>query len=415
METRKSDAQRREKSACPNMPVNDEIKFLDLLLVLVNHKKMILVTCVVTFVLACGAMLLMPNIYTATAKILPPQEDKGGLGAMLGGMGDLASLAGVSVGGGSGDLYVSMLQSRTVADAIIDRFDLKTRFEWETRSGAYNALAAKLNVALEMKDGIIEVSVDDKDPHLAADMANAFVEELQKLNVAINLNSAGRQRKFLEDRLTMVKKDLIKAEEGLKGFQETNKAFRIADQAKAIIEAISKLKGALAGKEVELGVLLSYQTEQHPQVKGLKEGIAQIKDQLRKLERSPPGKKVSGDTFIATSAVPELGVQYGRLLREFKVQETLFELLTKQYEVAKIDEAKNTSTIQVLDPAFVPDRKSKPKRSFVVLLLTVVAAFMAVFFAFIREYRVRMLEEDRVRWLEIKKSLQIRKKSGTND
>jgi len=388
----------------------DEINLLDYLLVLVKHKKMILLTTLAAFVLACGATLLMPNIYTATAKILPPSEGKGGLSAMLGGMGDLAALAGISAGGGSGDLYVAMLQSRTVSDAIIGRFDLMQVYEQEFRTLAYEALNKHVSVSLGKKDGIISVSVDDEDPERAAAMANAYVDELKKLNIELNLSNAGRERLFLERRLAVVKSDLVLAEENLRQFQEQNKAIRIDAQASAIIEAIAQLKAELAGKEVQLGVLLSYQTEQNPDVKALREGVAQIKDQIRRLEQSPSGKEVTGDVFITTADVPALGVQYARLLRDFKVQETLFELLTKQYEVAKISEAKNTSTIQVLDEAFVPDKKSKPKRSLIVLMVTFVAGFMSVILAFILEYGQRMSEEDRQRWGEIVRAARLNKK-----
>ena len=157
-------------------------------------------------------------------------------------------------------------------------------------------------------------------------------------------------------------------------------------------------------------MLLSYQTEQNPQVKALRESVAQLKEQLRRMESSPEGQKVSGDVFIATSQVPELGLQYARLMRDFKVQETLYELLTKQYEVAKINEAKNTSTLQVLDDAFVPDRKSKPKRALMVLLATFAVGFLAVLAAFVREFGERMDGEDRQRWEAIKKAARLRKR-----
>ena len=362
---------------------DDEINLLELLLVIVQHKKMIILTCVITFVVACGITLLMPNIYTATARVLPPQEDSGGLSSMLGSMGGLASLAGISTGGGKGELYVGMLKSRTVSDAIIDRFNLIEHYDWDTRTGAYNELAGKAKFSLGKDDGIMTVSFEDKDPKLAADIVNAYIEELQKLNVKINLNNAGRERVFLEDRLNVVKKDLAKAEDALKDFQEKNKAIRIDDQASAIIGAIASLKGELASKEVELGVLLSSQTEQNPQVVALREGIIQIKEQISKMERSPQGKKGSDDIFLATSEVPELGVQYARLLRDFKVQETLFELLTKQYELAKINEEKNTTSIQVLDNAVPSDGKTKPNRFAIVGLFTFCAFFISVLISFV--------------------------------
>ena len=383
----------------------DEINLLDLLLVLVRHKKLILGACAATFLLTCGMTLLMPNIYTATARILPPQQENNGFPSTLGNTGRLAALAGVSVGSGSGELYVGLLQSRTVADAVIDRFDLMEVYQQKYRSRTYDLLKNHVTVSLGKKDGIITISFDDKDPRRAAAIANAFVEEIKKLNVALNLSSAGRERAFLDERLKVVRQDLLHAEENLKKFQEENKAIRIDDQASAIIEAISRLKGELASKEVEVGVLLTYQTEQNPQVKALREAIEQLKGQLRRLEQSPAGQKAGGDSFIPTSEVPALGVQYARLLREFKVQETLYELLTKQSEAAKIGEAKNTSTIQVIDVAVAPDRKSKPKRSVIVLLITCVAFISSAGLAFVREYSKRMPMEDRRRWEEIKGAL----------
>ncbi len=394
----------------PGYEDDDEINLLDLLLVLAKNKWLIIGSCAATFVLACVYTLTLPNIYTATARILPPQKESGGLGAMMGNMGGLAALAGINVGGGSGDLYVGMLESRTLSDAIIARFGLMEKYEWETRSGAYDALKDKARFALGKTDGIIAVSVDDEDPQLAAAMANAYVEELKTLNVRLNLNSAGRERQFLEDRLAVVETDLTAAEERLKEFQETNKAIKIDQQAQSIIEAISRLKGELASKEVELGVLLSFQTEQNPQVRALRESVAQLKEQLGRMESSPQGQRISGDIFIATSEVPQLGLQYARLMRDFKVQETLYELLTKQYEVAKINEAKNTSTLQVLDEAFVPDRKSKPKRALMVLVATFAVGFLAVLVAFVREFGARMEGEDRQRWEEIKSSLRLRRR-----
>jgi len=382
--------------------VEDEINLLDLLLVLVRNKRLILGICATTLVLTTVITLLIPNIYTATARILPPQQEKSSLGTLMGGMSDLAVLAGLSVGGGSGDLYVGMLQSRTVADAIIDRFDLMSVYSEKYRVHTYEELKEHAAIALGKKDGIITISVEDKDPQRAAAMANAFVEEIKRLNVRLNLSSAGRERAFLEERLVLVKEDLRRTEETLKKFQEENRAIKIDDQATAMIESISRLRAELASKEVEVGVLLTYQTEQNSQVKALREAISQIKAQLRRLEQAPGGQALAEDRFISTSEVPALGVQYARLLRDFKIQETLFELLTKQFEVAKVSEAKATSTIQVIDEAVVPDRKSKPTRSLIVFLATLAAGCMGILWVFVREYSGKMTEEDRLRWAEVK-------------
>ncbi|SDM70921.1 Uncharacterized protein involved in exopolysaccharide biosynthesis [Geoalkalibacter ferrihydriticus] len=388
---------------------DDEINLLDLLLVLVKNKWLIIGTCIATFALACIYTLTLPNIFTATARLLPPQQEKGGLSGMLGGMGGLAALAGVSPGGSSADFYVGLAKSRTISDAIIERFDLMNRFGWETRNGAYQALGGKINVSADKMTGFITLSVDDEDPRFAAEMANAYVEELQKLNVRINLSTAGRERVFLEERLALVARDLELAEENLKRFQQEHKTIRIDEQTKGLIEAVSRLKGELASKEVELGVLLSYQTEQNPEVRALRESIVQIREQIRRLEQSPGAGHLGDDLFFVIAEVPELGLQFARLMREYKVQETLFELISKQYEVAKISEAKNTSTLQILDAAAVPDLKSKPKRSLMVLVATFAAGFLAVLVAFVREFGRNLAGEDRRRWEQIKANLRLRR------
>lgn len=350
-----------EKMNRPPSQVDDEISILDYLLVLARHKKMIVLTCVEAFVLSCVISLLLPNVYTSTARILPPRDQNSSFPAMLGSMTGLASLAGLSVGSTSGDLYVGMLKSRTISDAIIDRFDLMKVYDEEYRVKTYDDLAKYTNISLDKDSGIISISVDDKDPKRAADMANAFVVDLKKINLQLNLNSAGRERVFLEARLKKVKHDLGQAEDRLKDFKKKHQVLSIDDQATAVISAIAQLKGQLSSQEVQLGVLRSYQTEQNPEVLKLQDGIVQLKAQIQKLEQSPAGKKISRDIFIPTSEVPDLGVQYARLLRDFKVQETLYELLTKQYEMAKINEARDTSTIRFSTMPFL--RTGKADRS----------------------------------------------------
>jgi len=392
---------------------DDEINILKYLFIIVQHKKIILGTMLVTFILACGITIVMPNIYTATARILPPQDNNGGLGNLLsGGIGDLAALAGVSVGNGSGELYVGMLESRAIADVVIDKFDLMKVYDQKYRVSTYKSLSDNVFISLGKKDGIIAISVEDEDARRAAEMANAYVEELKKVNIKLNLNSAGRERKFLEDRLAEVKIKLNESEDALRDFQEKNTAINIDEQATAIIRAIADLKAELTSNEVELGVILSYQTEQNPQVRSLRESIKQLKNQISKLEKSSSENQNTNDIFIATSIVPELGIKYARLLRDFKTQEKLFELLTKQYEVAKISEAKNTSSLQILDHAVAPDKKSSPKRGIIVIISTIFAGLLAITCVVIKESMDRMDDEE-LKYLKlIKSNLTSWKKTG---
>jgi len=404
-----TDYQNTKEPLLPNESFEADINLLEYLLVIVKHKKMILFACALTFIATCGITLLMPNIYTSTARILPPQESQPGISSMLGGVGDLASLAGLSIGDSSATLYVGMLKSRTVSDIVIKKYQLMKVYDQDSMVETYDQLNDFVTISTDEDDGIISIKVEDEDPARAAEIANTYVEELKRLNIKLNLSRAGRERLFLEKRLSLVKVDLTNAEEALKKFQEKNKTIRIDDQANAIIEALSTFKGELASKEVELGVLLSMQTEQSLQVKALREGINQLKKQISLLEEPAKGKTAVSDIFITTAAVPELAVQYSRLLRDFKVQETLFELLTKQYEMAKITEAKNMSTIQVLDDGVAADKKTKPMRVLIVLLATFIVGFFSVLYAFIREYSQQMGDKDRQIWREIKKESAFKK------
>ncbi|OEU61252.1 MAG: hypothetical protein BA870_05500 [Desulfuromonadales bacterium C00003094] len=363
------------------VPEEDEINLLDLLLVLAKHKKMIIGTCLVTFVLTIGVTLLLPNIYSATAQILPPENES--------------------------PFYVSMLKSRTIADAIIEKFDLSEVYRKKSQNQTYMSLDGHVSFSVGKKDGILQIEVEDKDPKRVAEMANAYVEELSKLSDKDHLNAVAALRQFLEVRLEVVKEGLAQTEQKLQAFQEKNKTIRIDDQTKATIEAIARLKGELASKEIELGVAMPAQEQQTAQDAVLREGFEQLKAQISALEQPPVGGKIPGDVTLVTSIGPGLGLQYAGLLRSFRMQVTLFELLSRQYEVARIEEVKNPQRIQVLQTAYPPATKSRPKRSLIVLLATFCSGFLAIFAAFFREYITSMSNEDRETWQQIKAYLRF--------
>ncbi len=381
--------------------MDDEINLLEYVAVLARRSKFIVKTVVIASFVSVAIALMLPNIYISTARVLPPEDKSGGMSSLLGGMGDLAALAGVSVRGGSGELWAGMLMSRTVSDAIIDRFDLMSVYNMEYRVKTYEELSKHVNIVIGEENGILSISVEDEDPQRAADMANAYLDELDRLNHRFNLLTAGRERIFLEDRLELVKKDLKKSEDALKFFQEKNKTFKIDQQAEATINAIAQLKAEEASKEVELRVLLAYQTENNPKVISTKEALETIRKEINKLNGGKESSIGQG-IYLSIAAVPELGLQYARLMRNFKIQESLFESLTKQYEMAKIAEAKNSSMIQILDRGTVADKKSKPKRSIIVIVITMLASFGAVFWAFVREYTEQLTDEDLSLLVEIK-------------
>lgn len=384
---------------------DEEINLLELLQVLVKRKRLIIRMTLGAAIAAAVISLLLPNVYTATARILPPQKEVGGgLSSLLGSAGALAGMAGLGGLGGSGDLYVGILKSRSVEDAVIKQLDLAKIYETKKPEDTRKALEGATKIQLGAKDGIITISADDKDPKRAAQLANTLVEELGRTSVRLNLSKASTERLFLEKRLEIVKNDLKRAEEVLKSFSQTNKTIQVDSQAKASIEGVARLKADLAGKEVQLATLRSYQTDENQEVKSVQSAIVRLRREIGAYS----GSSGSGEGVPSVGSVPSLGLQYARLLREMKTQEAILGQLTNQYEVAKLSEAKESSSFQVLDTAEAPTKKSKPKRSLIVILVTVTAFFISVFASFIGEFLERMSAEDRERLADIRKSLRLK-------
>jgi uncharacterized protein involved in exopolysaccharide biosynthesis len=378
-----------------------EINLLDLLLVLARRWKMIIGVPFVVAILTSVITLLMPNIYIAKTMIIPTDNDSGGMGAaLMAQLGGLAGLAGGAIGTKStGALYVTMLKSETLKDPVIDKFKLMELYKSKLRSTVYTALDGATNVSLGKTDGVITITVSNKDPKLAADLANEYVEQLGRLTAKLNMAGASANRVFIEKRIAEAKADLSKAEEHLKEFQTKHKTISVPDQAKATIEGVAQLRGQLATKEVELGTLQRQFTDNSQEVKTAKSAVASIRAQIAGLE----GKGgVNSSSIPNLGSVPQLGQEYLRLMRDFKIQEAVFEMLTKQYEMAQINETKDTAPFQLLEKAKAPERKSKPKRSQIVILAAVTSGFIMVFLAFILQYLEQMPAEDKARLHQLK-------------
>ena len=383
-----------------NPSEEQEINLLELLQVVVRRKGFILKFCAAVVVLSVLYSLSLKNIYTATAKLLPPQKESGGgLSALLSQAGGLAGLAGGMGLGGTSDLYMGILKSRSVADAVIRRLDLQKEFKSKTLEDARKSLEGTVKFQAG-KDGIISISADYKDPVKAALFANTFVDELSRRSVQLNLTKVGSERVFLEKRLEVVKQDLRNAENDMKAFQEKYKTIKADSQATVAIEGIAKLRAELVSKEVQLATLRNTMTDENSQVKSLLAAVAKIKSQLGAMAGADGGS----DVIPSVGNMPGLGLEYARKLRELKIQEAIFEQLSKQYEVAKLNEAKDSSSLQVLDEAVVPLKKSKPKRSLIVILSAVTAFFISIFVVFIQEYLTKLPPDDAQLLDEIKQS-----------
>ena len=377
----------------------DEINLLDYWRVLVKRKLIIGLIVAIAIIASVIYALMLPPIYASTASILPPQQEGGGgaAGIISQLSGGLGGLAGSFLGGQTpAGQWMAILKSQTIKDTIIQRFDLMKSFEAKTMDEAKKTLDGMVKIS-KSKEEVLSITVEDEDPKRAAVLANAFVEELDRVNKGMVTTSGRRMRVFIEKRLNEAKIELTKAEELMKAFQEGNRAVKLDDQSRAIIEAIGIVKGQLMAKEVELQTMLSYATPANPQAEILKTQVEELTEKLRELGegKKSPGNPSSQDIFIPTAKIPDLALQYVRLLREAKVQQTLYELLTQQYEMARIQEAKDTPTVQVLDEAKVPELKSKPSRRQIVMLSTITAGFFAIFLAFFLEYveKVRAQEK----------------------
>ncbi|QYG05596.1 Wzz/FepE/Etk N-terminal domain-containing protein [Janthinobacterium sp. PAMC25594] len=391
----------RERSTLVNES-NDEIHLLDILTALARQKKILFMVPLATGALAIAAAFLIKPTFSSTAVILPPQQQSSGVSAMLGQLGGLAGAAGGIAGlKNPNDLYVAMLQSRTIADKLISRFDLKTRFEVETLDEARKKLDGIATAASD-KAGTISVLVEDKDPKFAAELANAFVSELSNLTTGLAITDAGQRRLFFEKQLIAVKDDLANAEIALRKTQESTGMLQLDGQVQGIIRNVAQLEGTIAAKEVQLNAMRSFATNNNPDLLRLQGEIQGYQAQLEKLKTGKLSK--DGDLMVPTGKIPEVGIEYIRSLRNVKYQETIFELLSKQYELAKIDEAKESSSIQILDNAVPAEKKSKPKKMIIILLGFIGGGFLALFLALTRDAYLRSTkdEDGNYRWNVLK-------------
>lgn len=384
-------------------PQDDEIDLMDIAVALARQKNWLIGCTVGVGTVALLVSLLMTPIFTATARVLPPQQQSSGIAAALGQLGSLAGAAGGLAGiKNPNDLYIGMMQSETVADNLIKQFRLREHFQTDTMVATRKVLdgVSQINSG---KDGLISVSVDDKDPVFAAKLANAYVDELKKLTQTLAVTDAAQRRLFYEKQLKEVKDELAQAEVTLKKTQEKTGLLQPDGQIRAIIDNVAQVRANIAAKEVQLVAMKSFATEQNPNYQRTQQEIVGLKQQLAKLEE---GRPEAGDFMVPTGKVPQTGLEYIRALREVKYYETMFELMAKQFEVAKLEESRDSSIIQVLDKATPPDWKSKPKRALIVAGGLFGGFFAGVLLALVREKMSKSREAGGSRWQELKNAWQ---------
>jgi uncharacterized protein involved in exopolysaccharide biosynthesis len=326
---------------------------------------------------------LIPIRYEAHTRLMPPDSELGeGLGSLLAmtertgnGLGMLAGdLLGLKT---SGSLFIGILRSQTVEDRIIAQFDLKSVYHVRLMQNARRELEANTQIAEDRKSGIIAIDVTDHSPQRAAAIAQAYVVELDRLVVELNTSAAHRERVFLEERLKSVKQDLDSSAKEFSQFASENTAVNIQEQERAMVEAAASLQGRLIASQSELEGLRQTYSDNNVRVRTVRARIEELQKKLEQMGSAGVGS-AAGDgrsdaLYPSIRKLPLLGVTYTDLYRKTKIQETLFELLTQECEMAKVQEAKETPSVKVLDPATVPEKKSFPPRLLIMLLGTVFA------------------------------------------
>jgi tyrosine-protein kinase Etk/Wzc len=347
---------------------DDEISLLDLLQVIVDNLRLLVLGPLVCGLAALGISFAIPPTFTAKTQFLPPQQQQSSAASMLASLGALGGLAGAATGLKSpADQYIAFMKSVSVQDALIERFKLVEKYEAKLKTDARMALTGSVRVA-SGKDGLISVEVDDKDPKFAADLANAHVEELRNLLSRLAVTEAQQRRMFFEKQLQITKENFTKANLALKT-SGINSSVLKSSPASAV-EAVARLKAGISVQEVKIGTMRNYLTESSPDFKQAISELASLKSQLAIAEKDEPASKDTND--------------YVARYREFKYQETMFELFAKQFELAKLDESREGAVIQVLDIAEPPERKAKPNKAIIVIIVTLVSGLVLLMFVFIK-------------------------------
>jgi tyrosine-protein kinase Etk/Wzc len=356
------------------------IGILDLLLILVARKGLIWGLVLLGGIIAAVIAFLTPPTYIATAVIMPPQQQSSSAAALLGQLGGVAGLASQSLGiKNPSDPYVGILRSRTIADKLIAQFGLQKVYRTKIMTDTRNKLAKSTNFDSK-KYSLIQISVEDRDPKRAADLANAYVDRLQEQNSQLAVTEASQRRLFYELQLEIEKKNLAEAEAALKKTQEQKGIYQVNSQVEMVIRSIAQMRAEITAREVNLQRLKAGATTQNPEVLRQEIELKALRDKLQELGASS-AKKNKGDPFMSTTAVPAAGLEYARRLREVRYRESLFEVLAKQYELARIDEAKEAPVVQVVDKAIPPDKKSAPSRASYIIIGCILGGTLGVILA----------------------------------
>lgn len=351
---------------------DEQLSVLDLLLLIAKNARLLVLGPLLVGLAAFAVAFVIPPTFTATTRILPPQQRQNSVAMLASQLGSLSGLAG-AVGlslKNPADTYVALIKSRTVADHLIARFNLLKVYDEKYLEEGRKELEKSTTVKTG-KDGLITIEVDDENPKRAADLANAYVDELYKLTASLAITEAQERRVFFEKQLKQTHDNLRNAELALSQTGAGENLIKSAPQA--LVETIARLRAQVTAQEIRISTMRSFLTESSPEFQLAQRQLTSLRDQLSQAERDQP---IKGDT----------NQNYLNRFREFKYQETLFELMAKQYELARLDEAREGTVIQVVDVALPPERKSKPKRVLIASISALLAVLILLLYVFIKEY-----------------------------
>lgn len=382
------------------------------MILLSERKRTILLSTAVCAVLSVIVAFVLPKSYKASVTLLPPQQNASigaALSSQLGSMGGMAALAGGGLGiKNPNDMYVAMLKSRTVEDAIVQHFGIAQEYHSHFLSDARKALENHTTVDGNGKDGLIHLSVDDRNPQRAAELANGYVDQFRKLSEHLAISEASQRRLFFEQQLEQAKDNLATAEEALKLTEQQTGLIQLDSQTRALIESAAQLRAQIATKEVQIKSMETFATGQNAQIVQAQQELESMRMQLAKLGGSESGSEAS--LLVPKGKVPEAGLEYVRKLRDVKYYETIFDILARQFEAAKLDEARQGAVIQVVDPAVPPDKKSSPRRLLIVLGATLVGFLIGMVYA-LSQAGIERLKSDRetkVRFERLRQALSFK-------
>ena len=349
-------------------------------------KTLIIAVTLAAAIVSLAVALLLPKIYTARTTLLAPaSQQQGGSSAALAAIGALGGLAPGGSGGRTPDeLYVALLTSDSVTRALAERFDLKTHYDVATYEALRKVLPNYVRVTSDKRSGVISVEVDDKDGQFAADLANAHLPEVKKVMGRLAVSEAQLRRVFFEGQLNDTKEKLIKAEQSLRDVQEKSGVIVLDKQAEALIAGAALVRAQISEREVQLKVLRTSATEQNPDVLRLNSELRALRGELARMESQEGSTGSAVD--MPVGRIPAASIDYVRARRELRLQETLLEAMLRQYEIAKLDEAKEGAPLQQVDVALKPEYKSKPSRALIILSGTGLALLLASAWVVFRRY-----------------------------